>query len=94
MNPKGRKKLSQYILSHKIGFFFVAIGGLFLIPSFDSLSNLGAESIGIGITVLVIDFWNERRQTEQLKAQLIREMGGPSHEFALRAVRELAYHHS
>jgi uncharacterized protein YjbI with pentapeptide repeats len=54
----------------------------------------GPEFIGIGITVLVVDFWNKRRQEEQLKAQLIREMGGPDNGFARRAVRELRAHKS
>ncbi len=52
-------------------------------------SNFTTELFSIAVTVLIVDWLNERRQTQQLKEQLIRDMGGQVNDFALRAVREL-----
>lgn len=52
--------------------------------------NLYTEALGvlvsIGITVLLIDQLNERRETQHLKHRLIREVGSGSNEFAKNAV--------
>jgi uncharacterized protein YjbI with pentapeptide repeats len=48
--------------------------------------------VGIGIAVLLIDLANERRESERLKAQLIREMGSQDNGIALWAVEELRAH--
>ncbi len=56
------------------------------------LVNLGPELAGIVIGVVIIDALNDWRQTEQLKAQLIRQMGSPIKDVAVPAVMELRYH--
>jgi hypothetical protein len=52
-------------------------------------SNAGTELISIAITVLVIDYLNRRRATNERKEELILQMGSPNHEFAIEAVRIL-----
>ncbi len=42
--------------------------------------------VGAGVTVLVIDRFNEYRATESLKRRLIREAGSRSHDIAISAV--------
>ncbi len=59
---------------------------------FNLLTDLSPEFVGISIGVLAIDYWNKIRQEEQLKAQLIREMGGPDNGFARRAAREMEHY--
>ena len=56
------------------------------------LINLGPELAGIVIGVVVIDALNNWRQTQQLKAQLIRQMGSPIRDVAVPASRELDHH--
>lgn len=58
----------------------------------DFYANIATEMASIAITVLVIDQLNEWRAEEQLKSQLIREMGSPDNWTALRAVDELRAH--
>lgn len=58
----------------------------------DALIQVGPELAGIVIGVVTIDYLNERRQTEQLKAQLIRQMGMNIKEVAVPAARELAHY--
>ena len=43
----------------------------------DFYANVAASLVTITIAVLTIDWLNERRADQQLKAQLIREMGHP-----------------
>jgi uncharacterized protein YjbI with pentapeptide repeats len=57
-----------------------------------ALVSVGPELAGIVIGVVTIDYLNERRQTEQLKAQLIRQMGSDIRDVAIPAARELAHH--
>jgi hypothetical protein len=52
-------------------------------------SNAGTELISIAITVLVIDYLNRRRATNERKEELIYQMGSPNNEFAVEAVRIL-----
>lgn len=47
------------------------------------LADLAPELIGISFTVLVIDWFNERRE----KKRIIRQLGSRSNDFALDAVR-------
>lgn len=42
--------------------------------------------VGAGVTVLVIDRFNEYRATESLKRRLVREAGSRSHDIAISAV--------
>ena len=102
-NKAAIKAVIDYIRNHKIGFALLIIGGLLglleaypdnspLYPVINWLSGLSAESIGIAVTVLVIDFWNEGRQRERLKARLIRDLSSGSPDFALRAISELREH--
>ena len=57
-----------------------------------ALVNIAPELAGIVIGVVTIDYLNERRQNNQLKAQLIRQMGMNINEVAVPAARELAHH--
>lgn len=72
--------ISGYI--HQHGFVFD-----FLVSDF--YANFGEGFVGIGITVLVIDYLNMRRDEAELKKQLIRDFGGSNNMFTQRAVREL-----
>ena len=51
----------------------------------------GPELAGIMIAAVMINALADRRQTEQLKAQLIRQMGSRHNEVADTAVKEVAY---
>lgn len=55
----------------------------------DFYANVSTELASIAITVLIIDSFNERRQTTDLRGRLLREMGSEDNGFALRAVVEL-----
>ncbi len=55
----------------------------------DFYANFGEGFLGIGITVLVIDYLNMRRDEVDLKKQLIRDFGSTNNMFAQRAIREL-----
>lgn len=58
--------------------------------------NLFTEAIGIAVTVLILDRLLERRaqrrQLEELKGELIREMGSYDNGAVLRAIGELRAH--
>ena len=53
------------------------------------LKNLGPESVGIGVTILLIDFAVRKRDERNAKAQLTRDLLSSSNDFALRAINEL-----
>lgn len=55
-------------------------------------ADVAPELIGIGITLILIDWAVARRQREELKAQLIRHMGSAIRDVAVPAARELAHH--
>lgn len=78
------------LVSFVIGLVFT-INWRTLLPEF--LENLGPELVGIGITVLVIDTANQRRDKQAEirldKKRLVREMSSPDNATALRAVQEL-----
>lgn len=57
-----------------------------------ALTSVGPELAGIFIGAVTLDILNERRQQEQFKGQLIRQMGSPYNEVAESAVRDLAAH--
>lgn len=57
-----------------------------------ALVSVGPELAGIVIGVVTIDYLNERRQREQLKAQLIRQMGMNVRDVAVTAALELTHH--
>ena len=56
------------------------------------LLNLGTDAIGLAFGILGIGILNEWQRLGELKATLMRDLGGDSHHFALRAVRELGVH--
>jgi uncharacterized protein YjbI with pentapeptide repeats len=58
----------------------------------DVLINVAPELAGIVIGFVTIDYLNDWRQREYLKAQLIRQMGMNIRDVAVPAARELAYH--
>jgi hypothetical protein len=62
------------VLNHMIGDFY---------------ANVSVDCLSIAFAILVIDRLNERRDEQELKAQLIREMGSTDNGIATRAVREL-----
>ena len=53
------------------------------------LTNVGTELLGLAITVLIVDVLYMRLQEDQMKRQLIRDMGTTDNTVALRAVQEL-----
>ena len=55
----------------------------------DFYANVSVDCLSIAFAILVIDRLNERRAEQELKAQLIREMGSPDNGIALRAVEDL-----
>lgn len=58
----------------------------------DFYANLSTEFISIAMTVLIIDQLYESRRNQQLKEQLIRQMGSSDNGIALNAVEELRAH--
>lgn len=97
--PGRRERLKRWAKQYPTraaGAVLLAGAVLFVILDFvpgklfeDFSANIATELASIAVTVLFIDYLNERRQNEQLKAQLIREMGASDNGIALRAVREL-----
>ncbi len=55
-------------------------------------ANISAELASIAVTVLLIDYLNERRENRNLRGLLKREMGSEDNGIALRAVVELRAH--
>lgn len=53
------------------------------------LVSFAPEFVGLLFVTLVLDRRAEYRERERLKAQLIREMGGPDNSFSLHAAHEL-----
>lgn len=58
----------------------------------DLYANGGAELLSIAITVLIIDTLNKKRSEDERKRELILQMGSPSNDFAIEAVRLLDHH--
>lgn len=52
-------------------------------------TNIAPELLGIAITVLFIDYANDRRLIQQEKRALILQMGSPNNALAREAVRQL-----
>ncbi len=52
-------------------------------------ANISSELGSVAITVLIIDRLNQRRQKEEEKARLIRQMGNKVNGIALQAVEDL-----
>jgi len=55
----------------------------------DFYANIATELASIFVTVVLIGWLVERRQREELKHQLIRQLGNKSNDFALFAAAEL-----
>jgi uncharacterized protein YjbI with pentapeptide repeats len=62
----------------------------------DLSTNLVAEIMGIALTVLVIDRLSRNRTSresqDQLKSQLIRDMGGPLNQNTIKAARDMSHY--
>ncbi len=71
------------------GFLFTADPRNFQTLVHEVYSNFGAEFVGIGLTVLIIDSLNRRRADGERKEELISQMGSPDNAFALEAARIL-----
>jgi hypothetical protein len=81
-----------YVAAGLLMFFALvsaAVGRLLGAAFRDVLVNLGAEFFGIAMMALVIDALLQFHETQRDKERLIREMGSPDNEIALRAVEEL-----
>jgi hypothetical protein len=57
----------------------------------DLYANGGAELLSIAVTVLIIDWLNERRAIKEERERLVLQMGSPIHDAAIEAVRQLRY---
>jgi len=55
----------------------------------DFYANAITDLLSIALVVLVIDWLNERRQNADKKAELVRDLGSKTNDFAQRAAREL-----
>ncbi|MEM6284116.1 MAG: pentapeptide repeat-containing protein, partial [Chloroflexota bacterium] len=55
----------------------------------DYYANISAEFGSVAITVLIIDSLNQRRQREEEKQRLLRQMGSKENGLALQAVEDL-----
>lgn len=67
----------------------------YLIEKFDWIeisANAFTELLGIFVTVFIIDKMNDIRAKEELKEQIIREMGNRNNSIVLRAIREAVGH--
>ncbi len=73
-----------------LGFAIFVIGVLgFIFDTIPFITELRAELVGIGITVLIIDNANEAIKRREEKKRLILQMGSPNNAFAHEAVRQL-----
>ncbi|MBI5955136.1 MAG: pentapeptide repeat-containing protein [Chloroflexi bacterium] len=76
-----------------LGLIALFFAFLFALLGFDSvwefLANMSVELTSIALTILIIDYLNEKRDDKHLKAQLIREMGSGDNGMVQRAYREL-----
>ncbi len=52
-------------------------------------ANISSELGSVAVTVLIIDYLNDRRQKQEEKLRLIRQMGSTEHGLAMTAVEEL-----
>ena len=52
-------------------------------------ANISSELFSVALTVLIIDYLNDRRQKAEEKQRLIRQMGSTEHGLAMAAVEEL-----
>lgn len=99
-NTQGERMSLTRILA--IIFLLLAIGGSLVgynqaNPNAFSLGDylvtlyaqLSTELIGIAVTVLVIDYLNEKREERRLRWQLIHELGSRNNDIADRAAYEL-----
>jgi hypothetical protein len=80
------------VMSVVIGTFgYVRTHGSFAFDSFlqEFYANISSELGSVAITVLIIDRLNQRRQREEEKARLIRQMGNKVNGIALQAVEDL-----
>jgi uncharacterized protein YjbI with pentapeptide repeats len=57
-----------------------------------AFTSVGPELAGIFIGATTLDYLNEKRQRNQLRDQLVRQMGSSHNEVADSATRELAAH--
>lgn len=58
----------------------------------DFYANIAAEFASIAITILILDYLSGKRQTVELKKQLIRQLSSKHGEVAATALNELKYY--
>lgn len=94
--------LFKRVTARKLGFLFLLIGLIGAIPGpipylpitwlrwlWVFHQNISPELVGIGLTVLIIDWANERREDAKLREQLLREMGARDNGVTQRALTEI-----
>lgn len=97
------KKLAQLFTLHNIAFLLMGLSILIGILGFgiqyhsfsfrglsnDFYANVSTELLSIAITVLVIDKLMEKREQNEQKRQLVREVRSKDNAIAVRALQEL-----
>ncbi len=92
MRKRWQKFYEWWSLTRVLGASALVFGFVFLViepPISRFLSDIAPEFFGIGVTVLLIDWANERRSTAEEKAALILQMGSDDRAFAVEAARIL-----
>ena len=100
----GKFNLKTMNITRLVGVIFLVLALLFGVSGFlnqhpgrvtfsdvveDFYANISSELFSIATTVLLIDYLNERRESQRRKELLIRELGSASNAITLRAVAEL-----
>lgn len=80
------KQMSWFVVG--LGAVFLVVGALGWIRGWLN-ENLGAELVGIGVTVIIIDTANRLSIVQQDKKRLIRQMRSNDNGLARQAVRDL-----
>ena len=58
----------------------------------DGMVNLGTELMGVAVTVVVIDWFYERRRRKERLGEVIGLIASGSHDFALAGIAEAQHH--
>lgn len=78
------------ILIASLGYYYkYPMGFTFSLFNDDFYANISTELASIAITILIIDYLNQRRDEKIRKERLIREIGSHDNGIALRALEEL-----
>ncbi len=95
MNENTKYSIKKFVYSpvRIVGLLLLVIASILGYFNFSDigtfLENFTTELFGITLTVLVIDYFNERRDDLQKKQQLMREMNSRDNGLVMRALEEL-----